>query len=683
MTKPTGFLFARPRQAQSGREWGVAATLIRRAWEAEIMTDLAQAAARLGLITSFVDGHGRLHAVDTETLHELVDLLGAQITNEADRGIAVIRNGHASTPLPATGLWQNIVTDAAPVETPCAPTDLPVGTYRLVPDPPGSSAWTVLCAPPRCFQPEVFATGQRLWLLAVQLYGVRSRRNWGHGDFTDLANLLRVVARLGGAGIALNPLHALFDDRPEQASPYAPNSRLFLNPLYIDLEAVPEFAGQGDLSIDAELARLRNAERVDYRGVGVLKVKGLRLAYARFLREGTPARRADFDRFRAQRAAELRGFAAFEVLRREFSGPWWDWPAPWNRPDDQALAELAKSRAEELGFYEYCQWLADRQLAACAQLARDLHLPIGLYLDLALGVEGGGADAWAQQEAMLRGVSVGAPPDQINTEGQDWGLAPFNPQQLANEEFASFRALLAAVMRHAGAVRLDHVLGLNRLYIIPHGAGARRGAYIAFPLEAMLAVIAQESVRHRCLVIGEDLGTVPETFRETMADWGLWRSLVLLFERDHAFHGPGSYAADAAASFSTHDLATFRGWLSGHDRRVKLALGMDPGETEEARKHAYEALARAFAAQGLEGGLTYDNVVRFLARTASRLIVLSAEDLFGVEDQPNLPGTVAQHPNWQQRLPVALEDFEREPAVAALGEILRHEGRASPSATGL
>jgi 4-alpha-glucanotransferase len=278
---------------------------------------------------------------------------------------------------------------------------------------------------------------------------------------------------------------------------------------------------------------------------------------------------------------------------------------------------------------------------------------------------------------MLASLSVGAPPDLLNTAGQNWGLAGFNPAGLEARRFEPFRQMLKAAMRHAGAIRLDHVLGLKRLFVIPHDMSPRDGAYLRFPFEALLAVSAQESQQNKSIVIGEDLGTVPEGFRETLADWGIWSYLVMLFERGPggAFKPPEEYRKTALASFSTHDLPTFAGWRSSHDLDVKLGLNMDPGETREERTAAYLALGSALSEQGLEG-CEFPAVAQFLAAAASRLLVVSIEDVLQIKDQPNLPGTMDEHPNWRQRLPMTIDELRSEPRFAALADVLRATGRS-------
>jgi 4-alpha-glucanotransferase len=516
-------------------------------------------------------------------------------------------------------------------------------------------------------------------VLAVQLYAVRSRRNWGHGDFTDLAALIELAADVGASGIGLNPLHALFDEWAD-ASPYAPNSRLFLNPRYIDVEAVPEFPGTQAADLQAEVARIRAPELIDYAGVIAAKTRALRLAFDAFQRNGAAPRREAFDKFRRQRGASLTQFATFEHLRRKFRKPWWEWPSEWRKPQADA-AERLRAVEPDIVFYEFVQWIAHEQLAYCCTRARARVLPIGLYLDIAVGVRADSYDAWSDQDAMLTAAEVGAPPDLLNTAGQKWGVVGFNPVALVRRRCEPFRRMLRASMRYAGAIRLDHVMQLKRLFLIPAGMKADKGLYIRLPFEALLATTSHESRAHECIVIGEDLGTVPEGFREALAAWGLWSYQVLLFERDAAgrFRAPEDYPEKALATFATHDLPTFLGWRECHDLGVKRALGIDPGETEEERTKAQAALADALYARGLRS-LDLLPVMEYLAATPSRMLAVTLEDVLGWIDQVNVPGTIDEHPNWRRRTGVPLEDFSRQPTLTAVAEIMAKAGRSIASA---
>ncbi len=665
------------------------------------MDRVAAGAAEWGIDLQYTDGRGTQRLVSEETLQRLTDALAAGGAGEPARHTPTFIWRHGRTrrlglgSLASFSHWK-LLADGKEFAAGAGnvlelPSTLRPGIFRLVRTGEALAAAgderareaNLIVAPETAYQLDD-VPAERVWILAVQLYAVRSRRNWGHGDFTDLLNLVRLAARTGAAGIGLNPLHALFDDRPEQASPYAPNSRLFLNPLYIDPEAVAEFPGLQASELAHDVARLRHAELVDYAAAARAKSKALRLAYKRFRSNPDPVRQVDFKMFRKKRGAALDCFAAFETLRRRFPNVWWEWPDPWRRPSPEAIQSLRAEADEEMGYYEYVQWIADRQLAACQTEARRLGSPVGLYVDLAVGVEPGGADAWSEQASIITRVEIGAPPDSLNTAGQAWGLAAFNPRALENQAFAPFARLLSAAMRHAGAIRLDHVLGLNRLYLIPFGMAARDGAYIRYPLQALLAVVALQSVRHKCLVIGEDLGTVPEDLRGILADWGIWSYLVMLFERwdSGMFKAPEQYRRNALATFSTHDLPTFTGWTSTHDLRVKRAVGLDPGETDEQRSEAHQALRDALSHAGFDpqDRLNFVDVARFLARTPSRLMIIAVEDLLALSDQPNIPGTLDEHPNWRRRWPIDLEDLVAHERLAVVASMLAREGRGSPSA---
>lgn len=528
---------------------------------------------------------------------------------------------------------------------------------------------------------------RRMWGLAVQLYALRSSRNWGHGDFGDLATLIDVAAPLGCSAIGLNPLHALFLDRPDDASPYSPNSRVFLNPLYIAIDQVPDCPDAAALGVTERLADVRTVEEVRYGEAAALKLAALRAGYRRFRDAAKSEGRPDFEIFRTEAGEPLQRFAAFEVLRGRFGRvPWWDWPEEWRRPSPSTIRQVFDEAASKDDpdtdplFHVYLQWLASRQLQRCQEQARRAGMPIGLYIDLAVGVDPAGADAWGGQDEMLTGVSIGAPPDEYNRSGQNWGLTSYNPQSLIASQGAPLREMLDAAMRHAGAIRIDHVLGLMRLYLIPRGATAADGAYVSYPFEALLDVIVDESQRRRCVVIGEDLGTVPEGFRDALARRGLWSYQVMLFEREHGgeFRHPSHYRTDALTTFNTHDLPTFAGWMAGHDLRTKRALNIDPGESDDARAHSRQMLAEAVRMTG--GGEGFGGAAAFLAQTPARLVMVALEDILGVEDQVNIPGTIDEHPNWRRRLPVAVEDLTRHDGLKTVAAVFAQAGRASDSA---
>jgi 4-alpha-glucanotransferase len=428
----------------------------------------------------------------------------------------------------------------------------------------------------------------------------------------------------------------------------------------------------------AEIARLRQAELIDYDGVAALKRRALRAAHRVFRRDAPPDRRAAFAGFRRARHPTLARFAAFEALQRRWPGPWWEWPAEWRNPDDQAIERLRHDAGDELELHEYVQWIADHQLMACRDRARALGLPIGLYVDVAVGVCADGFDAWTAPDAIVRTLTVGAPPDQLNTVGQNWGLAGFSGVGLQASGFQPFREMLRASMRYAGAIRLDHVLGLKRLYFIPAGLPPDQGAYVRMPFDELLEVTAEESVANRCIVVGEDLGTVPAGFREQVAQFGLWSYQVMLFERDRGggFWPPGHYAERALVTFATHDLPTFAGWLARHDLRMREAANLPSGETAEERAQAVAGLREALRRQGF-GACDFPSVAGYLASSAARLLAIALEDVLDVPDQANVPGTTGEHPNWRRRLPLDLERIRDDPRLGEIARIAAERGRGA------
>jgi 4-alpha-glucanotransferase len=649
--------------------------------------DLFTKAKQLGIQTEFVDGQGHRHVTGAAALKIILDALPVRVPHRFIEGAVVIRPGLASrTELAQAATFPlrwKIVAGLKVIAQGevngrliAWPSDLPEGAYRLQLTDASSFSEEVplIVAPPKAYAGDF----DRSWLLAVQLYGIRSARNWGIGDFTDLKGLLELAAGLGAEGVGLNPLHALFDDRPADCSPYSPNSRLFLNPLYIDVEKLGEFLPGGFAENRDAIAQLRQSEIVDYVAVAELKWRALRSAFDAFKANPKNKRHAAFNRFRAGHGPLLWRFACFEVLRHKFKKPWWEWPEQWRQPDEAKCAKLRKGPdAIEIEFVEFVQWAADTQLQACQDVATRLGMKVGLYLDVAVGVQSDGFDAWNEQTAISRHLSVGAPPDPLNTAGQNWGLAGFNAAGLEIKSFEPYREMLRASMRHAGAIRLDHVLGLKRLYLVPHGFAPDNGVYVQMPFEPLLAATAQESVAHRCVVIGEDLGTVPKGFREQMADWGIWSYQVMMFERDEsgAFRDIDHYAANALVTFNTHDLSSYAGWRSFSDLALKRSLGIDPGESDDARWHALTMLSDVLRHQAIDHHDLYA-VGSFLARTKSRLLSIALEDLLGVIDQPNIPGTVNEHPNWRQRLPLALDEIASAIDIAALKKATAERTRA-------
>jgi 4-alpha-glucanotransferase len=655
------------------------------------MDRLAERAAQWGIATEYVDGLGRRRIVEPEVLSSILKNIAAH--GEPARRmlpqIADIRQGgdrllRLAAPAGSRIRWELFADNTIAAGEGAAPAidlpkNLPIGCFRLrvtaeSVDGRRDEHATLLVAPRRAYQGNGNLP-HRSWALAVQLYAVRSRRNWGHGDFTDLSGLIELADELGAAGIGLNPLHVLFDDRADEASPYFPSSRFFINPLYINVEAIPEFPGL-TAAETAKVEDLRERDLVDYGCLARVKLDALARAFEGFRKHASGQRQEEFEWFRRERRPALPRFACFELLRRRFAGPWWEWPAEWREPHDKTLDRLRASDGDAVAYFEFVQWIADQQLGHCRDKAKALGLPIGLYLDVAVGVRSDGFDAWNDQDVVLPALEVGAPPDLVNIEGQKWGLVGVNPFTLVARKFEPFRQVLQASMRYAGAIRLDHVLGLKRLYLVPSGMKADQGTYVRFPFESLLAVVSQESVKNNCIVIGEDLGTVPEGFRETLADWGLWSYQVMLFARagDGGFIAPEHYRENALVTFATHDLPTLAGWVAGHDLAVKRALGLDPGESDHARAAAQAAMRSTLSGRGLQR-LDFLSVTEFLAMTPSRLAVVALEDALGLIDQINVPGTIEEHPNWRRRLPVPLEDLKHQGALTAAATVMTLAGR--------
>ncbi|GMV56452.1 MAG: 4-alpha-glucanotransferase [Betaproteobacteria bacterium] len=568
-----------------------------------------------------------------------------------------------------------------------------------------------IVAPVQCHQPAARDGDRRTGGPARQLYGLRSQRNWGIGDFGDLAQLIELSADMGAGVVGLNPLHALFTHDPARASPYSPSSRCFLNVLYLDVEAIPEFsecvearARVGEPAFQARLARLRQSDLVNYVDVAAAKFEVLGLLYRQFCDRhlATGSERAQaFSRFRAARGVELERHALFEAIQahcgREDAGIWgWPvWPESLRDPDGDGVAAFAAGHGDAVNYHAWLQWLVDEQLQALGQACLGRQMAVGLYLDLALGVNPGGAEVWAWQGVFAQGAHAGAPPDDFNLLGQEWGLPPFVPHRLRAAGYAPMIAALRANMRHAGALRIDHVMALARLFWVPAGRPPAEGAYVSYPFEEMLAVVSLEGWRHGCLVIGEDLGTVPDGFRPRLAEAGLLSYRPFLFERtpDQHFKPPADYPRAALVTLSTHDLPTLAGFWCGSDIEQRAALGLFFSDSQadalrEARARDRVRVLEALAREGLlpagmdtdPGKLPYMTdalalaIQTYLARTPAKLLVVQPEDIFCLAEQANVPGSLDhQHPNWRRRLPVELDTWRDDDRVRALYAALRRE----------
>ena len=582
------------------------------------------------------------------------------------------------------------------------PVGLPPGYHRFTLRAGAETlAALLIVAPARAYLPPEVDEGPGIWGIAVQLYSLRGERDWGVGDFADLESFVRRAAAAGAGAVGLNPLHALYLDEPERASPYSPSSRLYLNALYIAVEAAPDFAESEEAralvrsaEFQAGLGRLRAAALVDYAGVARAKLRVLDILHASFRRrhlDTLSARGHDFRAFQESEGEALRRFSVFQALReaRGRSDPpqrhWLNWPTPLRDPASPAVAQFAAENAERVEFFAYLQWIARAQLARCAAAAREAGMPVGLYRDLAVGVDAGAGEAWAAQDIVLGGWSVGVPPDSWNRKGQDWGLSPMNPLALRRQRYRAFIELIRDNMREAGALRIDHVAGLWRTFWIRHGQEPRHGAYVRYPFADLVAILALESQRARCAVIGEDLGTVPEGFRDELARAGILSYRLLYFERRHdgQCSRPQDYPRLALVAAGTHDLPPLPAYWSGADIETRAALGFFPelgqAEAERVRRRADCAgFANVLRDEGLIGedapdGVPVEAAYRFLARTPGRIVMVQIEDALGLVDQINVPSTVDEHPNWRRRLPLDVDAIFADSRVRSLSTALNRE----------
>jgi 4-alpha-glucanotransferase len=533
------------------------------------------------------------------------------------------------------------------------------GYHRLELD---GEAVTLAVAPPRCWRVADAGGGRKLWGLAAQLYGLRRPGDGGLGDFTALADLVRGAGARGAAAIAISPVHAQFSADPDRFSPYAPSSRVALNVLHADTS---EFG-----SLEPDTARLEAADMVDWPSAARARLRGLRHAFAIFEAEASQTARAELQQFRREGGEVLERHARFEALHEHRFGAdpaqwdWRRWPEALRDPAHPEVALFARSHAASVDFHIFAQFLADRGLGEAQRAAREAGMPIGLIADLAVGTDGGGSHAWSRQSETLTGLCVGAPPDLLNTRGQNWGVTAFSPRGLQAHGFSAFLEMLRAALRHAGGVRIDHAMGLARLWVVPDGASAADGAYLRFPAEDLLRLVALESWRHKAVVLGEDLGTLPDGFREQLQDIGMAGMRVMWFERDDRhFIAPAHWHAEAAAMTTTHDLPTVSGWWQGRDLDWWERLGHDQTAARESRARERGELWAAFRAAGAAehdtppsqdaagGASAADVAARYIGASACALALLPLEDALALPEQPNLPTTIDEHPNWRRRMP--------------------------------
>ncbi len=522
------------------------------------------------------------------------------------------------------------------------PTDLPIGYHELHPLD-GGPATRLIVTPGRCHLPHDL----RAWLLSVQLPGCRSAESWGIGDLADLRAIGTWAAGRGAGMVAVNPLHAPLPVDHVEPSPYFPSSRRWSNPLGLRVEELPGAAGDATVGeLGARARRLNGAPLVDRDQVWDLKRRALELLWQRL---GTDLR---FDRWRDEMGDELETYARFCALAEHHRAGWHDWPDEHRHPGRPGVASFAAERAGRVAFWAWVQFLVDDQLRRAEE-------PLPLLTDLAIGVDPDGADAWAMQDLLAEGVRVGAPPDEFNRAGQDWGLPPFVPHALRAAGYAPLASLWRAAMGHGGGLRIDHAMGLFRLFWIPPGAGPTDGAYVRYRGDEMLAVLAIESVRAAAVIVGEDLGTVEPEVRTALSDAGLLSYRLVWFEDGP----PDDYPVQALAAMTTHDLPTVAGVWSGDDAADQRAAGIEPDEGALERLRG-----RLMGLTGLGPDAPLDEVIvaahERLARAPSSLVAATMEDALALRQRPNLPGTRDERPNWSTTLPLPLAEVFTDPLVS-------------------
>ena len=553
----------------------------------------------------------------------------------------------------------------------------------------------LIVVPPSCPSPRDRLGGRKVFGLAVNLYAIRGDQSWGVGDLTDLTRLAEWAATQGAAFVGLNPLHALRNTGGD-VSPYSPLSRIYRNPLYLDIHAVPELseAPAARALVESEetaraLAELREARWLDYEGVWTLKSAVLEQLYRAFrtthLDRGTERARA-FRDYLAREGDALDDFATFQALEESLGGSprersWHDWPAEFRDPRSAEVAEFRRRNGERVDYHRWLQFELDRQLDHAARAATAAGLSLGLYQDLAIGSSGDGSDAWANQSLLIKGASLGSPPDQYSDNGQDWGLPPINPHALAEQKYSYWIAVIREGLRHGGALRIDHILGLFRQFWIPHGRPGSEGAYVRFPTRDLLGILALEATRAGAIIVGEDLGTVPPEVPATLREWEILGTKVMYFEREDevGFTPSAEYEEQALTVVATHDHVPIAGFLKGRDVELRRDTGLCTAEAaalamvgRDAERAALVALLQSegLLLEGEPDSATICGAVNaFVCATPSLMVALSLEDIVGEEEPVNVPAVGQDaYPSWRRRLAMSLETLMSEPdATGMLG----------------
>ncbi len=598
------------------------------------------------------------------------------------------------------------------------PNDLPLGYHTLLIARKRRKApyeMTLIVTPQACYKQPALVQGKKLWGPSIQLYTLRTQHNWGMGDFGDLKQLVADIASRGGDFVGLNPIHALFPANPEGASPYSPSSRRWLNILYIDVSSVPEFALSaeaqqkvGSPEFQQRLQKVRDAHWVNYSEVAELKLSVLPLLFAEFKKRHLDKhsdRAHAFLNFVEEGGESLLHQAAFDALHAELhaqDASVWGWPVfpeKYRRFDSAAVQKFIDEQKDLVHLYMYLQWIADTQIHEAQSLAEEKGMAVGLYRDLAVGVADSGSETWADHGNLLQDVSIGAPPDVLGPLGQNWGLPPLNPQVLQATAYDAYIKLLRANMKHCGALRIDHVLGLLRLWWIPKGENATKGAYIYYPVKDMLAILALESHRHQCSVIGEDLGTVPDEIVELLRDAGVHSYKVFFFEtskEDGGYVSPAHYAEQSMAALCTHDMPTLRGFWHCDDLKMGREIGLYPDEEQlqglfDDRLKSKQGILDSVAWHGyLPAGVGRDAtqvpmdsylseaLQLHVAAGSSALLSVQLEDWLEMDKPVNIPGTVNEYPNWRRKLSMNLDEiFAREEVNRIAARLTEVRGKAS------
>lgn len=526
--------------------------------------------------------------------------------------------------------------------------------------------------------------GRRVWGIATQVYGLRRPGDGGIGDTAAVAEFAEAAAARGADVLALSPMHALFAARPDHYGPYSPSSRLFLNPLLASPELVLGRGAVAAAGLAEESARLEQSELIDWPKSTEAKMRLFRVLFTRlFLDSDTPeAMRSEYLQFEAEGAPLLAAHACFEALQAEQlalnpkATDWRRWPADLRHPESPAVTAFAQAHHHDVSFHVFLQWIAERSLAAAQHRARRAGMSVGLVADMAVGMEPAGSHAWSRQSDILNGLTIGAPPDLYNPNGQQWGITTFSPAALRATGYAPFLATLRACIRNAGGLRIDHAMGLQRLWLVPEGASPADGAYLRYPLTDLLRLLALEAARHHAIVVGEDLGTVPEGFQDALEAHAVYGMRVLWFEKDRdRFIPPEQWTRSAMAMTTTHDLPTAAAWWTGADIALRahhgvLSKNQRQSDLEQERAGEREALWEAFENAGVAEGdkpdepaAFVDAALRFVTRTSSEIALLPLEDILAQEEQPNLPGTTDQHPNWRRRYPQPVDRVLNSGAV--------------------